>query len=136
MAELLLALAPLAAYWLYRQSKIAKYPQRLGELEAALRTQADLWLHRNKSPAESARVAAFANALERARTLLNDDAAAVAAHWGRLRPSVMELSSDAGLKHADLHFSDRAQDIREAIFHLVRRLDKIEATASRGASGS
>lgn len=46
-----------------------------------------------------------------------------------------ELSSDAGLKHADLHISDRAQDFREAIFHLVRRLDKIEARALRAASG-
>lgn len=90
IAELLLALAPLAAYWLYRQSKVAKYPQRLGELEIALRTQADLWLHRNKSPSESARVEAFANALARSRTLLNEGEAAVATHWTRLRPSVIK----------------------------------------------
>jgi len=126
MAELILALAPLAAYWLYRQSKIAKYPQRLGDLEAAMRTQADLRLHRNKDPETHAHLVGGADALARSRTLLNDDVATIATLWPRLRPVVMHLGSETGLKQADLLYSDRAQDTREAIFHLVRSLDKKE----------
>lgn len=126
IAELLLALAPLAAYWLYRQSKIAKYPQRLQELETALRMQADLRLYRNKDPEGHAYLLGRADSLARSRTLVNDDAAKVADHWRRLRPVVMDLSSETGLKQADLLYTDRVQDFREAISHLVRRLDKKE----------
>lgn len=115
----LFLLAAAAAFWIFKQSKRQKHPARLGELQTALRTQADLRLYRNKDPETSTRLNRLADDLGVAQTMLNDPVEHVRTHWPRIRPSILRLSSEESLKEADLFYTDRAQNIREALFDLA-----------------
>jgi hypothetical protein len=137
MAELLIFVVALVGFCIYKASKAKKHPNRLLELELALRTHADLWLHRNKDASASAEMTMLADDLRSARQLLNEGSESVHASWSRLRPQVLHLTSERALKSVDLFYTDRREEFKAAVYDLTNRLDGMdgkEAGASRAGS--
>ena len=48
MTEIILVVVAAIAFWVFKSSKKSSYPNRLFEIEQALKTHAALRLHRNK----------------------------------------------------------------------------------------
>jgi hypothetical protein len=123
---LLLAAVALVGLWIYKASKAKKFPNRLHELEQALQTHADLRLHRNKDTIGSAELTKLAEALRRSQHLLNEGSESVHANWSKLRPQILHLTSEDALNSVDLFYSDRRDEFKFALYHLVGRLDELE----------
>jgi hypothetical protein len=130
MTELLFIAAALVGLWIYKTSRTNKLPNRLLELEQALQTHADLRLHRNKDVAGSAQLTELAAALRRSQHLLNESNESVRANWSRLRPQMLHLTSEDALKSVDLFYTDRREEFKAAIYHLIGHLDKLERKAT------
>ena len=129
MNEIFFIAALAFGIWIYRTSKIKKYPNRLHEVEQALKIQADLWLYRNKDVQASGEFRQLAIDLKTAQSLLNEGAESVRAHWWCIRPQIFQLTSEEGLKKIDFFYSDRREEVKAALYDLVARLDKVAGQA-------
>lgn len=136
LTELALVVGVIAAGLIYRSTKRAKHPQRLHEVESALKVRADLYQHRNGESGGTNELALLGDQLRRAQYLLNEGDAAVHRDWRRIRPAVLRLTSPEMLTRLDLYYSDRRDDIKAALYDLVTQLDKkAEAGAKEPHAG-
>ncbi|WP_305336230.1 hypothetical protein [Hydrogenophaga sp.] len=126
MTEIFILIALLIGIWLFKSSKEKKYPNRLLELEQAIQTQADLRLYRNKDAETSFRLTKLAEDLRYAQHLLNESSESVRSNWPRLRPQILHLTSESSLKIINVFYTDRREELKAAVYDLVRRLDKME----------
>lgn len=132
MIEVLVVIAFFIGIWIYKSSKKSKYPHRLFEIQNALETRAALFLHRGKNSEASQKLALMAEDLKLSQFLLNDSSDAVLKSWPRLRPQMMHLTSEAALNQIDLYYTDRRDELKDAVFDLIERLDRMESRARDG----
>lgn len=114
----------IVGFWIYRKSKVEKYPDRLFEIETALETKSDLWRYKAKDEYEAERLSQHAKDLKFCQFMVNDSDAFVKENWGSVRPGLLHLTGEDMLSKIDLYYSDRADDYRSALGNLIDKLDK------------
>jgi hypothetical protein len=124
MFEIFLLAAIAIGILITKKSKVQKHPLRLTELEQALRTQADLWLYRNKDVDTAKKFSRLGTHLDTARYLANSPVDSWHQEWMSIRPSLLHCTSEELLKSVDLFYTDRREEIKAAVYDLVTKLDK------------
>ena len=105
---------------IYKRSKSKNYPIHIYEIRKALETKSELLRYKAKDDYEADKFMQLSKDLE----MINCSDLVLKDNWLRVRPSLINLTSEEMLRMLNLDSNDKVDDYKAALWDLMAKLER------------